>query len=244
VSEKGYWYGIQGVRYGPVPLDEIQRLVQSGQLHSTDYIWNEEHQIWTRVMDFPRAMDPPPPQAEFPVPELAAQDRDAPDSKWEGQEEEESEAPVEYAGLWIRFGAFIIDAFAMGFLGMIWFFIALALGLLDNYMALADTAEHLSLHEIWSSLPWIYYAVATLIAWLYEALFLSSSWEATLGKRAMGICVVDSQGERLSFARASLRFTIKNFISGWFLFGYLLVLANERKQALHDMVAGTYCEKL
>jgi uncharacterized RDD family membrane protein YckC len=33
-------------------------------------------------------------------------------------------------------------------------------------------------------------------------------------------------------------------VSGWFFFGYLLVLTNERKQALHDMVAGTFCEKL
>lgn len=244
MSEKGYWYGIQGVRHGPVPFEEIQRLVQSGQLHSTDYIWNEEHQIWTRVMDFPKALDPPPPQAEVSSPGVTLHDGDAHDLEWEGQEAEEFEAPVEYAGLWIRFGAFIIDAFAMGFLGMIWFFIALALGLLDNYMALADTAEHLNLHEIWSSLPWIYYAVTTFIAWLYEALFLSSSWEATLGKRAMGIRVVDSQGERCSFARASLRFAIKDFVSGWFLFGYLLVLVNEKKQALHDMVAGTYCEKL
>ncbi len=249
MSEKGYWYGIQGVRHGPVSFREIQQLVQSGRLHATDYIWNEQHQIWTRVMDFPHAMDPPSAPEEAPAPVFSAPQehvdpfaQDA--SEAAGLPAEEEEAPVEYAGFWIRAGAFIIDGFALGFVGMIWFFIAYALGLLDNYMALADSAEHISLHEIWASLPWVYYAVSTLIAWLYEALLLSSSWQATIGKRAMGIQVVDAEGARCSFARASLRFVIKNFVSGWFFFGYLLVLTNERKQALHDMVAGTFCEKL
>jgi len=249
VNENGYWYGIQGVRHGPVSFQEIQRLVQSGRLGPTDYIWNEQHQIWTRVMDFPHAMDPPSAQEELSAPAVSGQDQPAAPFVQESAESagflaEEDEAPVEYAGFWIRAGAFIIDGLAMGFVGMIWFFIAYALGLLDNYMALADSAEHLSFHEIWASLPWVYYAVSTVIAWLYEALLLSSSWQATVGKRAMGIQVVDTEGGRCSFARASLRFFIKNFVSGWFFFGYLLVLTNERKQALHDMVAGTFCEKL
>lgn len=249
MSEKGYWYGIQGVRHGPVSFREIQQLVQSGHLQPTDYIWNEQHQIWTRVMDFPGAMDPPPAREEPPTPTFPAHDEGAPpfgEQHAQATEfpDEEFEAPVEYAGFWIRAGAFIIDGIALGFVGMIWFFIAYALGLLDNYMALADSAEKLSFHEIWAALPWTYYAVSTVIAWLYEALLLSSSWQATVGKRAMGIVVVDSEGERCSFARASLRFFIKNFVSGWFFFGYLLVLTNERKQALHDMVAGTFCEKL
>jgi uncharacterized RDD family membrane protein YckC len=249
VSEKSYWYGIQGVRHGPVSFLEIQQLVQSGHLQPTDYIWNEQHQIWTRVMDFPHAMDPPSAREEAPAPTFSGHDVGAPPFGEQHEEaldfaDEEYEAPVEYAGFWIRAGAFIIDGFALGFVGMIWFFIAYALGLLDNYMALADSAEKLSLHEIWAALPWTYYAVSTLIAWLYEALLLSSSWQATVGKRAMGIQVVDSEGGRCSFARASLRFFIKNFVSGWFFFGYLLVLTNERKQALHDMVAGTFCEKL
>ena len=245
MNEKGYWYGIQGVRHGPVPFEEIQRLVQAGEIHPTDYIWNEEHQIWTRVMDFPKAMDPPPARTQVPSPEPSPHPDTARDFEWGDREEAEfEEAPVEYAGFWIRAGAFVIDAFALGFLGMIWLVIAYALGLLNDYMALVNASDTPSIHELWASLPWIYYAVSTVITWLYEALLLSSSWQATVGKRAMGIHVVDANGDRCSFARASLRFAIKNFVSGWFFFGYLLVLFNERKQALHDMVAGTFCEKL
>lgn len=44
---------------------------------------------------------------------------------------------------------------------------------------------------------------------LYFALFESSSWQATWGKRKIGLRVINAQGERLTFGRSLVRSFIK-----------------------------------
>ena len=75
--------------------------------------------------------------------------------------------------------------------------------------------------------------------WLYEAFMLSSQWQATLGKRAMSIAVTGIDGKRISFARATGRHFAK-YISAFLLcIGFIMAAFTEKKQALHDMIAGT-----
>lgn len=74
---------------------------------------------------------------------------------------------------------------------------------------------------------------------LYCALLESSPWQATLGKRALGLKVTDRRGERIGFARAAARFAAKLLSVLTMLLGYLLVLVTRRRQALHDLIAGT-----
>ena len=62
-------------------------------------------------------------------------------------------------------------------------------------------------------------------------------------KMACGLRVTDLQGQRLTFARATGRFFAK-ILSGLTLtIGYIIAGFTERKQALHDFVAGTYVLK-
>jgi len=76
-------------------------------------------------------------------------------------------------------------------------------------------------------------------SWIYEATLESSSRQATLGKMAMGLRVTDEQGRRISFARATARYFSK-ILSGMILFiGYIMAGFTARKQALHDLIAGT-----
>jgi uncharacterized RDD family membrane protein YckC len=75
--------------------------------------------------------------------------------------------------------------------------------------------------------------------WLYFALFESGKAQATPGKMAMGIKVVDDVGQRIGFGRATGRYFGK-IVSGLILnIGYLLAGWTARKQALHDMMAST-----
>jgi len=75
--------------------------------------------------------------------------------------------------------------------------------------------------------------------WLYFALMESSGWQATLGKRAMGIKVTDQFGQRIGFGRATGRY-FGAFLSQFlFLIGYMMAAFTPRKQALHDIMAGT-----
>jgi uncharacterized RDD family membrane protein YckC len=78
-----------------------------------------------------------------------------------------------------------------------------------------------------------------VLNWLYYSLLESSAWQATLGKKALGLEVTDLDGNRISFGRATGRFFAK-FISSIILgIGYIMAGFTEKKQALHDILAGT-----
>ena len=81
--------------------------------------------------------------------------------------------------------------------------------------------------------------ISTIIQWLYFSLTESSSWQATLGKKALGLTVTDLEGRRIGFGRATGRYFAK-YLSTLILFiGWLMAGFTEKKQALHDMMAGT-----
>jgi uncharacterized RDD family membrane protein YckC/Tfp pilus assembly major pilin PilA len=81
------------------------------------------------------------------------------------------------------------------------------------------------------------YLILLLITWLYYALMESSSSQATLGKMALGIKVVDMQGNRISFLRATGRLLGKILSSLILSIGYIMAAFTSRKQALHDLMA-------
>jgi uncharacterized RDD family membrane protein YckC/Tfp pilus assembly major pilin PilA len=81
------------------------------------------------------------------------------------------------------------------------------------------------------------YLILLLITWLYYALMESSSSQATLGKMALGIKVVDMKGNRISFLRATGRLLGKILSSLIFSIGYIMAGLTSRKQALHDLMA-------
>ncbi len=81
-------------------------------------------------------------------------------------------------------------------------------------------------------------APALLIGWLYFALCESCSWQATLGKKILGLRVTTLDGDRVSFLRVSGRHFGK-IISFMICFmGYTMAGFTPKKQALHDMIAG------
>ncbi|MGQ0677034.1 MAG: RDD family protein [Rhodospirillales bacterium] len=84
-----------------------------------------------------------------------------------------------------------------------------------------------------------YFLVAAVIAWLYCAGFDSGRRGATPGKRAVGLEVVDLGGERPGFARASLRCLARVLTLATAMLGWAAIAFTRRKQALHDLAAGT-----
>jgi len=84
----------------------------------------------------------------------------------------------------------------------------------------------------------IAFAITMTANWLYYTFFEASNWQATPGKRALRIYVADSNGQRLTFARAAGRNAAKLISSLTFLVGYLVAGVTEKKQALHDILAG------
>jgi Tfp pilus assembly major pilin PilA len=81
--------------------------------------------------------------------------------------------------------------------------------------------------------------VAFIGGWLYFALLESSGWQATVGKRALGIKVTTVDGQRIGFGQATGRYFAK-ILSGLTLcIGFLMVAWTQKRQGLHDKIAGT-----
>ena len=140
-----------------------------------------------------------------------------------------------YAGFWRRFVAVVIDALILSF---VMFPINLALrvpiyGILNQDEPSID--QFLSLMRV----SFTSIAIGTLINWLYSALMESSKLQGTLGKMALNIKVTDLELRRISFGRASGRFFGKILSKLILLIGYLMQPFTARRQALHDMLAGT-----
>jgi uncharacterized RDD family membrane protein YckC len=147
--------------------------------------------------------------------------------------------PVAYAGFWLRFVALIIDQLLLYFVVMILLLpFAASVGMGMRGMATGRPPDLQAL------LPMIHvmFRLALLriiVHWLYYSLLESSAWQGTLGKKALGLEVTDLDGSRISFGRATGRFFAK-FISAIILgIGYIMAGFTEKKQALHDILAGT-----
>ena len=142
---------------------------------------------------------------------------------------------VPYAGFWRRFVAAFLDGLILTFVTfpLQWFLHAPVFGWVN-----ADT---LSFEEM---MAMISASIASIVmsglcAWLYFALLESSKLQGTLGKAALNIRVTDLDGRRISFGRATGRHFGK-WLSGVILMiGYLIQPFTRRRQALHDLLAGT-----
>ncbi|HAG85466.1 MAG TPA: hypothetical protein DCL61_31045 [Cyanobacteria bacterium UBA12227] len=132
---------------------------------------------------------------------------------------------LEYAGFGKRFLAALLDGIILSIINMIVSFVIGAV--LGGSEGAALTV--LSLTNL----------VGLLIAWLYYAVQESSAKQATIGKQALGIVVTDLQNQRISFIQATIRYFSKIISTIILLIGYLMALFTEKKQALHDIIAGT-----
>ncbi len=68
----------------------------------------------------------------------------------------------------------------------------------------------------------------------------SSRFQASLGKRALRIQVVDKEGNRLTFARAFGRNAAKFLSVATCFIGFAMPLWTKNRQALHDLIARCY----
>ncbi|MFC4769920.1 RDD family protein [Effusibacillus consociatus] len=125
-----------------------------------------------------------------------------------------------YAGFWVRVGAMLLDSII---LAPIAFILGLIFGFLEPQEGPADAILQL---------------IVIAGTWLYVALMESSSIQGTLGKKLVGIKVTDIHGNRISFLRATGRHFSKLLSYMIFFIGFFMAGFTEKKQALHDMIAG------
>lgn len=141
-------------------------------------------------------------------------------------EQEEGQPVIEwnYAGFWIWFLAYFIDSILMGIVNILILYAVVGVD------TLADPQKGTLVSN----------ALTILVPLFYFSLMQSSSKQATLGKMAVGVKVVNANGETISFPQAIGRYLSKIVSAIILLIGFIMAGFDSKKQALHDKMARTF----
>jgi uncharacterized RDD family membrane protein YckC len=225
----------QKVPEGPFTRDQVAAKLQAGTYTLDSWAFIDGLAQWTPLRDVLARVDAPapPPAVAAAAPIPAATTSFPPSSAPPSYSYAATMAPPShliYAGFWLRFVAIFIDGLILSPLAIVSVILQISI------QHSQDDSTQVGLLTIFGLL---YSLVALVIRWLYFALMESSAWQATLGKKILGIQVTGLDGRRIGFGRATGRFFGK-FISALILsIGFIMAGFTERKQALHDMIAGT-----
>jgi uncharacterized RDD family membrane protein YckC/DNA-directed RNA polymerase subunit M/transcription elongation factor TFIIS len=131
-------------------------------------------------------------------------------------------------GFWVRFLAHLVDSLLVNVIvaagGLVYFLLTL----------IAKPEGFMGVLQMIVAVGAILFAV-----WVYYAKGESGGWMATLGKKSLGIVVTDMNGNRITLQAATIRFLVKNTISGILGIGFMMAGFTPKKQALHDTLAKT-----
>lgn len=158
----------------------------------------------------------------------------------DGMDFKTNQSHGEYASFGRRLVAAIIDGILANIVQWV-IFGALGAGTV-NWADMINGNEEDAMPVIGTAFILAYILNVAIIA-TYFAYFESSDKQATLGKQAMGIIVTDTDGNRISMARGYGRYFAKIVSAITLLIGYLIQPFTDRKQALHDLIAGTLVYK-
>lgn len=230
MPDNEWYYARQGQQQGPVSAQALQSLLNQRQVDWQDLVWTPGMDRWEPASSV-NVFTPPPPTAPVLPPVPSGQ----------GYVQGQAFVPPWQGASGAGYGTGSAPGPTPGYQGTPhplqyapgstpyadWGTRILA-GLIDLVvMAVLFRVIGYPRHEMAVALPW-----------LYHALMESSAGSATLGMRALGIRVTTLEGERISFTRASCRF-FASYLSALILcIGYLMIAFTERRQALHDIIAG------
>lgn len=146
-------------------------------------------------------------------------------------DQNQSEGTYQYAAPIKRFAAMFIDGIVVGAVS---FPFGLVLGLIVAASMQGKDPEGIQVvGQILGNI------VGIIISWLYFALMESSPKSATLGKMALGLMVLDTDGYPISFGQATGRYFGKILSALPCYAGFIAAFFNEKKQGWHDSMANT-----
>lgn len=253
-----YYADAERQRHGPVTADTIREKFQRGELGMDALVWREGMPQWQPLSDFAdellvratlepgidlRADYSPVETASVPASSYdnTASPYAAPATLSVGDNSVVSGGEIVHAGLWRRVAASFIDSFVTAILSY-----ALLIPLVLLFGLSLSTLAQSEIAGIGSSIGFMtaQYGISLLVPAIYFGWMHSTSGMASLGKMAVGIKVVRTDGERLSFWRSFWRyialaaFTLITCGLGILISG-LMVAFSQRKQGLHDMICDT-----
>ncbi|NIR63557.1 MAG: hypothetical protein GWN61_05620 [candidate division Zixibacteria bacterium] len=148
-----------------------------------------------------------------------------------------------YAGFSTRLAAFIIDAVVVAILSVsISWFVSIVGSMFQAERIFTYILGYLpGAQDVYNMVlgPTVLGVITFIAVVLYHSFFWAVTGQ-TPGKAIMGIRVLTTQGKSIPFWRAVLRYFGFFISTAPFFLGFLWVLVDERRQAFHDKMTGTY----
>lgn len=146
---------------------------------------------------------------------------------------QQEQKPVQYAGFWWRFLAYLIDNIIISTVMWILLIPVFAIFGISMY-SLQQSGANLDNDPAFIGSIVLGYSMVGILSlvgtWLYYALMESSKHQGTLGKMALKIKVTDYEGNRVNFGQATGRYFGK-IISGIILMiGYIMAGFTEKNK--------------
>lgn len=220
-----WYYSTAGQQQGPVSLADLQQLVQGGHVGAGELAWKEGMAQWTPIGQIPELA---PQYAGAAAPGAVGYQSNL------GYYTPQGPSAMNYAGFWIRVGAYIIDYIICYIPNVI-----ITVGIQFGGAMAAPPRPNGQPNPLFVAASIGSGLVGLAINWLYFSIMESSKYQATVGKMAVGVIVTDANGARLSFGRATGRFFAKMLSFMLCFVGVIMVAFNQYKQGLHDQMAGT-----
>ena len=138
--------------------------------------------------------------------------------------------PYPYKGFWIRLVAALIDSIVLTII-----IIFLAVFSLVVFGATLGEGAGIGMF-------FLVLILASLATILYKPIMEASDYQGTFGKYAIGLKIVDKNGQKISMTSSFVRTILWIIGSQAFLLclGVIMVGFTEYKQGLHDILADTY----
>ncbi len=246
-----WWYAENGQQIGPVGDDALQDLLRTGAIQASTLVWHSGLRNW---IPYSQAMPDtggvvvaaPPIQPaiagsmycsqcgrSFPLSDLMMFGQSAicadckPVFTQRLRETGVAGRQFIYAGFWIRFLAAFIDGIL---LTVVTFAIYIPL-----FGRLMRTPDDVMANIGLQGIAWL---AQLAVGLAYEAI-LTTKYGGTLGKMALSLEVVTTDGARLTYGRSIGRHFAKMLNMFTLGIGYIIAGFDDQKRGLHDHICGT-----
>jgi len=213
------WYAlIDYQQVGPMSASDLRRMIDDGRVGPGTLVWSEGMADWQPAGQCRALGD------RFDATAGGAAGGAPPDPTMDAGVAGTGQF-AGYAGFWKRFAAFLIDWLVTLVAGAV---IGVIFGIVIGLQGMNDPQILENMGNV----------LGIVIGWLYYAVMESSPTQGTLGKMALGIKVTDMEGRPIGFGRATGRHFGKILSGLALMVGFLMIGFTEKKQGLHDMLAG------
>lgn len=250
-----YYADVAQQQHGPVTTNELRQLFLERKLNRESLVWQEGMSQWQPLGDFEdqlsiqaadsgidlrtdyASLTRPPTATDHTV---GHSPYSAPTAALDGRSMVYADGKVVYAGFWKRYAASALDGMLMFIVFAVVAALAFAVIGINSNALMNDIARG----TLGIAMIAVMYGVPLVLQAIYFTWMQASGSQATLGKLAVGIKVTDNEGRRINNGRSLGRW------AGYFFFhlfscgmatlvSAFMVGLSSRKQALHDMAAGT-----